>query len=707
MSLHEPRTAAAATRQSQGRHMPANHVRKDIQALRALAVAAVVLNHLWPLRLTGGYVGVDVFFVVSGFLITSHLTKELFATGRTRFAKFYARRILRLLPAAFLVIIVSCLAVWAFLPHTEWRNNAQQLFASAAYVENWVLAAKSVDYSALNESATAAQHYWSLSVEEQFYLCWPLLLAAAALLSRLRKRSPRVGVTAAVAIIGIASFAYCVYLTATAKSLAYFSTPVRVWEFAAGAAVALALSRIRMSRWLAESGALIGFALIATACVTFDEQSAFPGVIAVLPVAGTVLVIASGSAGHSLSHERLTGLRPVQVIGDVSYSIYLWHWPLIVIAPAFLNHSLTTMEKGAIALVSVALAWLTKTFVEDPGRRWAWAVAAPGRPFVFMTAGVVSILGLTSGLLVAANRAEAAEAQQAAATASDACAGARALANKDCRDPFGPADSVVVGKMGAPWFDPPECRPIEVLMVEGARTTRVCDFSAATSQPKFVWLIGDSHAEHWQSGIFEIARAKKWRVTVSLRGGCPPAAVDFVGYRGTKASPQDQRICEQWARGLRDEVLNAKPDAVIVSAFARAEKVAGPPGATQADLYRDGFQALWQPWLDAGIPVTVIADAPLNSTVRSGTCTADHPTDPLACVVPRRTAMPPDPMVLAARSTPGVHLVDLTDQFCDAKQCYAVIGRMPVYYDADHLNRQYVNTLVPVLEQHLPAALRQ
>ncbi|MEQ7739301.1 acyltransferase family protein, partial [Escherichia coli] len=212
------------------------------QALRALAVLLVVGNHLWPVLLTGGYVGVDVFFVISGFLINSHLSKELFATGRVSLRQFYARRARRLLPAALTVLGVSLVAAWLWLPYTRWSAHAQEIVSSAFYVENWVLAAKAVNYSAMNSDATMVQHYWSLSVEEQFYLIWPLMLITLYLLAgKCGWRNRRI-LLSGLGLVTVASFAFSIYLTAMSPSEAYFNLPVRVWEFGAGAILALSAS---------------------------------------------------------------------------------------------------------------------------------------------------------------------------------------------------------------------------------------------------------------------------------------------------------------------------------------------------------------------------------------------------------------------------------------------------------------------------------
>lgn len=685
-------------------------VRTDIQALRAIAVGAVVVNHLWPLGLPGGYVGVDIFFVISGFLITSHLTKELQATGRVKLAQFYARRIRRLLPAALLVLVVSTLGVWAFLPFSEWSNNAQQVAASAFYVENWVLAAKSVDYSALNESATVAQHYWSLSVEEQFYLVWPVLLAALYLIGRRSGRSPRAVATIAMVILGVASLTFSIVYTSTHPNEAYFVTPVRVWEFGLGAFVALAAQRLAPRRALADPLSLLGLAMIFGSAFLYSTTTPFPGWTALVPAVGTALVIVAGMRRAPLLHDVVTARRPVQFLGDISYSVYLWHWPLLVLAPFAFARQIGWVEQVGLLVLSLALAWLTKVTVEDRARTWGWASARPRRSLGLMLVGMLAVGGLTWGLQSLAVDAEKEAAVTAASHAEELadCSGPLALRQGSrCADPFGPAPTVVMGEVNQYWDMPPECGDLlERLSVGDTLTTRVCDFSGGDPAPPEVWLVGDSHAQQWQAAAFELARERGWRLTTSFLGACPPAHVSYVGYRGTADTAAKVETCRLWSEAMHRDILEATPDLVLTSSFSRGEDVDDGSGRSQLEQYREGFQSFWGPWTSAGIPVFVISDPPLNAAVRDPSCVVLHPDDPEACKVDREIAQPLDPMLVAASSMddPGVHAVDLTSYFCDDASCYAVIGGMPVYFDPDHLNRLFAKEFAPLLAEAIDRA---
>ncbi|MDQ1059762.1 peptidoglycan/LPS O-acetylase OafA/YrhL [Arthrobacter globiformis] len=697
-----PGRAAAGPIAAELRRRPS--FRADIQALRALAVSLVVLNHLWPKELSGGYVGVDVFFVISGFLITSHLLRELLGTGRIRLASFYARRIRRLLPAAFLVLTASLIAAMVWLPFSRWEDTAHEVLASALYTENWVLAAKSVDYSASTSSATVVQHFWSLSVEEQFYLIWPLLLLA---LSWLAGRGSRPGVPmvfggiAAVTALGLAA---SVLTTEYSPNQAYFVTPVRAWEFGAGALTALALGRQGLPSPALKGSGPAGFTLIVCSALAFNDGTAFPGFLALLPVLGTVMVIVAGNNNRRPAFKPLISLIPLQYLGNISYSLYLWHWPLIVIAPFALGHALDNFDRIGIVLLAVVLAGLTKAYVEDRGQLSVYLTASARRTFVAMAVGMALVAGLAGlQLHVKEIRQEAAE-QAAAAAALEPCHGPLALLpGADCADPFGPSAAPVMSDANDYWKTPPSCdHQDDELKAADTRTHQRCDFSGGRRDAKTVWLVGDSHAQQWQAAVFAAAKQRGWIVRTALLGGCPVADVEFTGYEDS-ADQNSARTCMDWAKRVTDAVAADRPAAVFTSMFARRQSVDDGSGRPVSEQFTTGLQRTWQRWTDAGSMVYVLADPPLNQAVRQPDCTNLHIHDPASCAVDRAVAQPEDPLITAAKSSYNrdVQLVDLTDYFCDQRKCYTVVGGVNVYFDANHLNREYSELLAPLLLDRL------
>jgi peptidoglycan/LPS O-acetylase OafA/YrhL len=682
-----------------------NGFRPDIQALRAVAVCLVVLGHLWPKSLTGGYIGVDVFFVISGFLITAHLTKEIFVTGRLDFAAFYSRRIRRLLPAAFLVLGASLVAAAVILPFSRWKDTAQQILASATYVENWVLAANAVDYSASTSSATVAQHYWSLSVEEQFYLFWPLLLVGLAFLARRLKIRPRLTAAAGIALASLASLFLSAYFADTGRHEAYFYTPVRLWEFGAGALLALVVNRLRFSSVLASLSVVVGLGGLFASAILYNAATPFPGLAALVPVVGTALVIAGGTPGRRTWHRRLMSLRPVQFVGSISYSLYLWHWPLIVLGPFVINAELRTSSKLILLAISIALAWATKVWVEDRGMAFRPKARPALTTMLAMVAGIAVIAAGSAGLSLG-QEAKVAQAEQfMLSQKASVCYGPSAMDHRDeCGNRFGPAFAPVMSEANAYFNTPGECgEHLDALLAGSKKTTRVCDFTAGATNAPTVWLVGDSHAQQWQAPVFELAKRNKWLLKISFLGGCPPAAVSYAGFYASVADQGSVDACKSWSRAVAEAVVAEKPAYVFTSTFARRERVDDGSGRSQNEQYAEGFGKYWKSWMSVGTQVVVLSDPPYNVDVRPADCPQLSAADPVRCAVDRSVAAPEDPMVYAARAIhdPRLKLIDLTDYFCDPNRCYSVVGNVVVYYDVNHLNMEFSQLLAPMIEARL------
>lgn len=699
-------------------------LRTDIQALRALAVLLVVLNHLWPARLPGGYVGVDVFFVISGFLITAHLLGEIRRTNRVSLPNFYARRARRLLPAALLVALVTLAATVIWLPAERWPRIAREAFASSAYFENWLLTASSVNYSDRGQAATPFQHYWSLSVEEQFYVLWPLTLVLLVWLIARRTSShvltQPVKLILAVALIAAASLAFSIWQTDAYRAASYFNTFGRVWEFMVGAILAIAAPAI--ATWLQSRRLLLlqgmvqifGYGLILFSAVTFDEATPFPGPWALVPVLGTVLVIAVGPDMPSWTPVRASAWRPVQYLGDISYSLYLWHWPVIVIAPFVLARDVRTADRVILLAVSIVLAILTKHLVEDPGRTRLFAHARPRRTLVATLISVATIGALAYGTIVLATATQAREQARIEAALSSECFGAGALdPSNNCEDPFGPALFPAGAESEAPWSaTAPECATVSSdrqILADGKNSYVECDFSAADSgaDPYLVWLVGDSHAEHWQGAMYDIARGNGWELKRTIQGGCPSVEVPLVAAFGQATDPAKQDACLDWIKEVNDRIVADAPDLVVVSNFASTEQIEDGTGRAQVDQLRDGLDSTLVRWADAGARVVVIRDVPSAGSALGADCVSKQGQRPLACTAPQGKVLPGDPMVDAVSllNDERITWVDLTQYFCKDGTCSGAIGGLPVFYDYDHISSSYSRSLAPMLGRHFSDVL--
>jgi peptidoglycan/LPS O-acetylase OafA/YrhL len=695
------RALATATGRNQAK-------RADIQALRALAVVLVLVFHLQPTFLSGGYVGVDVFFVISGFLITSHLLASP-PRGLADLGVFWSRRIARLLPAALVVLVATLAASRAVGPETQWGRTADDVTAAGFYVVNWRFADQAVDYLASEGAPSAVQHYWSLSVEEQFYAGWPvllLLLFGFGAAARLGPGRQRLLVVAGLGIVTVGSLLWSIQLTTSQPARAYFVTPTRIWELGVGGLLAAATvlhGRRRdavggNARWRAPL-AIGGFAAIAWSAVTYTGSTPFPGWHALVPVLGATGVIAA-SVGGSLG--RVLAVRPVQFVGDVSYSIYLWHWPLIVLVPAATHRALSAGDKVGIVGATLLLAAASKRWIEDPFQRPRTAHPIRVR-YVGAVAGMAALAGLAALQVreVHARELDARTTLAGAAASHEPCFGAAALADANCRGLSQP----MLGSAAQAALDKSEAYP----EINGRQDcfsylpdfpSIRCEFGSSAPRATIA-LVGNSHAGHWLPALQELARRHDWHITTFLSSRCALASVkQQVGTAG------EARACVDWVDRTTSEVVAGGFDAVVVS-----NRISVPvPGKTQAASlpdYERGYREVLGAWRAAGLHVLGIRDTPApgeGSMDSVPDCLAGH-DDPAACAGTPMSWLPPDPFVAAAHGMddPDIRVVDLTDRICGPRSCDPVVGGVIVYFDASHLTATYSRTLSPYLE---PAVVR-
>ncbi len=690
-----PKATSAETR--------ARPLRPEIQALRAIAVLGVVLYHLWPDAVRGGFAGVDVFFVISGFLITSHLLREVARSGRIRFAAFWARRARRLLPASLLVIAVSLVVTIAFVPQASWDQFLSEFRASALYFENWVLAGNSVDYFASTNAPSPVQHYWSLSVEEQFYVVWPLLISLGVLIAakivRGGTRAKAVTVGIILGVVTLASLAYGILLVAQNDPAAYFVTTARAWEFGLGGVLALVLEHVpAMGRRLALTVSWVATIVLLAFLVLYPNTLPFPGWEALIPAVATAAIIAAGSPAGRFSLSNVFGLRPVQWTGDVSYSLYLWHWPPIVLLPIIVKHPLNLEDAAVILVGSFVLAALTRTFVENPVRRSRFL----GTRTPYLTLGamviaaaiVVTPAQLEQNTLDTRVTASLHEAKVLQKSGAD-CFGAAAFDPADQPCVNHDLDDVIVPDQAAGLKDgvePPHknCRAY-------AGSTGVVTCQLATGDGLKVALVGDSHAEHWIPAMTIIAKQEGWSLTTYLKGGCP-----FSAATRTDHAEANHGTCAVWNTSVRKKLVASGIQLVVTSAIT-GSTFAAKPGQTSNQAAVAGLVARWSQLEAKGIRVVAIRDDP-TLPMNVPDCLSNLGDrlfqNESKCEGRESSSILYDPQVDAATQS-GAGLIDLTPFFCRRGVCPGVIGSVVVYRDNSHLGGTFSRTLAPFIRARL------
>ncbi|WP_409483659.1 acyltransferase family protein [Arsenicicoccus dermatophilus] len=366
----------------------------EVQALRMWAVGFVVAFHLWPSRFPGGFTGVDAFFVISGYLITSHLVREVERTGTVHLGAFYARRARRLLPASMTVLLVSIACSFALLPDALRAMTGREALASTFYVQNLWLAQVVLGPPPPMGFEAPVQHYWSLSTEEQFYLLWPPLILLALWLARRARGAAARPVRAAgtmLAVVTALSLVLSVWYTATHPANTYFMTFTRAWEFAAGGLLPMVLRRWAPSTALSLVLRYVGLAMIVASAFVLSQGDPFPGHLALLPVLGTAAVILAGDCDGRDPLDLAWTNRTSQWLGDISYSIYLWHWPLIVLVPFAVHRDLDNPLRLAVAALTVALAHVWWRWVEDATRFLPGVRQSTGRSLLLALGSMVVV----------------------------------------------------------------------------------------------------------------------------------------------------------------------------------------------------------------------------------------------------------------------------------------------------------------------------
>lgn len=699
--------AAASVPHHRKKPSSSSSFRLDIQGLRAIAVGTVLLYHAGVTSLPGGFVGVDVFFVISGFLITGILLREITETGRVSLVTFYARRAKRILPAASVVLVSTALLTLAFLPRNRWESIGNEILASSFNVANWLFANTSTDYLRQDQAPSPVQHFWTLSVEEQFYIIWPLVLVLACLLARPKrgnrfssradprraKKNARIGVIA----ITLPSFLFSVYYTDANPSEAYFVTTTRLWELGIGAIVALFAGELsRISSGTAKAVGWLGIASIFTAACFISGSVPYPGTAALLPTLGAAAIIIAGMNGRDrVGVGRFLSATPFTAVGNVSYSLYLWHWPLIVIATYVFN-GLTTWQGLAVVAVSFLPAIVSYRHLERPilkseylqnkGRAIYFGLittccAALAASAILLIPQPVNAVGYTPALVDLSQSGDPAERQPT---------GAEVLS----QDPTegAPRDEVGVFSPLAMYAakDIPTGRSSGCHQDINQDEAKPCVFGSETADLRIA-LVGDSHAAQWNPAFEELADRNGWRVESYSKSSCPLVGTLVM----FEAGEETYDSCLAWHDNMMASLTGPnKPDIVVTSNQNYKTADGEPMAIAMADT--------WRILREADIRVAALGDTP-RPGINIPECILSNEGKLTECSVERATALRNglEAQRTSADIVGDVPILDMTNQICPQEKCAVVIGGVLIYRDTNHLTATYARTLATSLEAAL------
>jgi peptidoglycan/LPS O-acetylase OafA/YrhL len=660
-----------------------------VEGLRAIAVVLVLLEHAGLSLVSGGFIGVDVFFVLSGFLITGLMLKEIESTGRISIVRFYARRARRLLPAGTLVLIATIVASYIWLGGARADRTAEDGRWSALFASNFRFIQQGTDYLDAQLPPSPLQHFWSLAVEEQFYAVWPLVMMLVAIAFKRISLRLRLAVVLTAIIAG--SLIWSIHQTAVDGTAAYFSPFPRASELAAGALLAVCAPWLP---WVPRRfGALFswgGLAIILLVALLFDATTAFPGYAVMAPVIGTVLVVVGGSIAPGEGPERILKRAPFQYVGKVSYSLYLWHWPILVIAAGRAGHELNVGQNLLLCFAALGLSAITYIAIENPVRNAE--VLKTRTPYASIGLGVV-LVALSFGL--------ATWYIETQGTPGEAIAMNAEIQQFPSEEDV--LNAVADGVSVTTWPDQPP-RIANLAYSKACNVTRAdtsssaCEFGDLNGTTTAV-IYGDSHAAMWVPALDAIGKQEQIKFIQLTKPGCP--ALDFNIYSQTLR--REYTECIEFRAFALNKIAEVQPDVVLISnAYRDVQRSEDGKGTEDgvSDAWMNGLTSIIQQIRPNAGRIVVIGDMAYPNL--SGIdCLTAHPDDVPACGTPRGDAVDEAHNALEKQTTEaaGGEYVDTTPWFCTDVECPAVIGGLTVHRDSYHTGENYVVFLAQALAE--------
>ncbi len=657
--------------------IPDKRFRSEIEGVRTVATLLVAIYHIWLGRVSGG---IDVFFVLSGFLITTSLLARIERKGSVDFVNFILGLAKRLFPQALFVTLVVGISAIFIIPKVQWESLVSHIVASTFYFENWRLAIDSVDYLARDNATSPLQHFWSLSVQGQFYIIYPLIIIFSFVLSRFIFKTPiRKTLLAVLSVLFILSISYSIYKTNTNQPWAYFDMFARLWEFSSGGIFALLLPYLRLNKYISTVAGWIGIMLICLTGIILPVSTVFPSYLALVPISGVLLIIVASENSTKLGIDKLLGQKIFVFSGSLTYGFYLWHWPLLIFyQTAFETQDVSLTYGSLILLATLILSYISTHLVEIPIRK------LDIKRNKFKLCGLLSsLLVLVVSMVFGYVQYIHAEKEEAKITASSKVyPGARVLyEDVELNKNVELLPSLLTLKEDLPkFYSMQECLSYNLEEV------RVCHFGVLENPDYTVAVVGGSHSGHWMPALEILAEEMNFQIDLYNHDGCrfttkdPDPFYDFL--------PES---CLKWNENLIEILKNDPPDLVFAPSTINNDKV-----------IPQGFINQWKE-LDGYTHIFGIRDNP-RMKEKAPEC-IERVVDVSECSIERDKALSKvAPWDNTAGIPDNVYFADLSDYFCDDERCYSVIGNIIVYRDNNHITTTFMKTLAPMLKIPLQEA---
>jgi peptidoglycan/LPS O-acetylase OafA/YrhL len=685
--------------------------RHDLDGLRGVAIALVAVFHVWFGRVSGG---VDVFLALSGFFFGGRLLRTALTPGTSLWpVPEVTRLVRRLLPALVVVLAASALLTILIQPETRWETFADQSLASLGYFQNWELANTASDYLRAGEAVSPLQHIWSMSVQGQFYIAFlALIFLSAWLFRRVFKKHMRAAFVVLLGALTIASFVYAIFAHNADQATAYYNSFARAWELLLGALIGALVPYVRWPMWLRTTVAVVSLAAILACGALIDGVKEFPGPLALVPVGATILFILSAAnrladphtGGRLPAPNRLLATAPFVSLGAVAYSLYLWHWPLLIFWLSYTGHTRATFAEGAgVLAVSGVLAWLTTKYVENPLRYRAPTHPVSVVPLRMRLRRPTMVLGSVVALLGVALTATSftwrehvtvvrADGKELSGLSSRDYPGALALLDhaKVPKLPMRP--TVLEARKDIPITTEDGC-------ISDFDNTGVinCTFGDE-SATRTIALAGGSHAEHWVTALDLLGRLHNFKVVTYLKMGCPLTTEKMPLVMGdNRPYPK----CRDWNDRVMSKLIADHPDFVFTTSTR-------PWNIKPGDVMPGTYIGVWKKLSDNNIPILAMRDTPW--LVRNGEpyfpadCLADG-GNAVSCGIKRADVLSPyNPTLDFVTRFPLLKPLDMSDAVCRKDFCRAVEGNVLLYHDSHHISTTYMRTMTGELGRQIAAA---
>ncbi|MCA1010711.1 acyltransferase family protein [Halobacillus halophilus] len=650
--------------------------RPEIEGLRAVAALLVAIYHIWLGNVSGG---VDVFFVVSGFLITTSLLNMYERTGKVDGIGFLLKLGKRLFPIAFAVLAFVIITSFYFLPQTQWVTIIKEVAASLIYVENWQLASNSVNYLAQNNAASPVQHFWAMSTQFQFYIIWTLVLLT--IIGIARKLNKNVRNLFFYTLIGmfIVSIGYSVYITGVNQPWAYFDTFARVWEFAAGGILSLVIAHISLNKWTSVVAGWIGLLGLITCGLLLQVGTVFPGYAALWPVLCAVFILVAGNRGGKYGVHHLLSTKPLVKFGGISYGFYLWHWPMLVLYYNITGNQTVSVVHGLLIIgLAIVVAYVTTNLVEKPIRNRK--IQSKPKLALILLGIAIPVVVLNGSWTYYVKDTQAASASVEITNTDYPGAEAMEPGKEFSTDePFMP--TILQAKDEVPISYGDGCH-------QGMEESEVimCEYGDVEDPEYTIALVGGSHSAHWLAPLKNYANNNDIKILNYTRSACRFSSESYL-----LTTKLDQKTCGEWNETVMDKLIEKQPDLVYT-----------PADATEWEGIPEGYVDQWRELNEHDINVFALKDNP-RAEFDIPTCIDKNGRNAEECKTENNLEDLSDEV--DQLNLDNVYYADLTDKFCNEDVCKPIIGNVLVYQDGHHLTRTYAKTLAPYLGEKVTKAL--